>query len=59
MGKVLKTITLETEDVEFVEGVAKRENRNFSNAVSAVIKRYRKIMEQLDQGIKIDSILSQ
>lgn len=59
MGKVLKTITLETEDVEFVEGVAKRENRNFSNAVSAVIKRYRKIMEQLDQGIKIDSILRQ
>ena len=59
MGKILKSITLETEDIEFLELLANRENRNFSNAVSAVIKRYRNIMEQLDQGIKIDSILSQ
>ena len=58
MGKIIKCITLETEDLEFLKLLAKKENRNFSNTISTVIKRYKKMMEQLDQGMKIDAFLS-
>lgn len=56
MAKSLKAITLETEDIEYVEQLAKREKRNFSNMVGTIITRYKKIMEQVDQGLKVDSI---
>lgn len=58
MSKIIKAMTLEEDVVDYIERLSKLEHRNFSNMVNVIVKRYRKIVEQLDQGIKLDTIFS-
>lgn len=54
MAATIKTITLENEVIEYVGKQGKIESRNFSNMVNVIVKRYKRISEQLEQGTKID-----
>lgn len=54
MAATIRTITLEDEVIEYVGKQGKIESRNFSNMVNVIVKRYKRISEQLEQGTKID-----
>lgn len=54
MAATIRTVTLQDEVIKYIEKQGKIESRNFSNMVNVIVKRYKKISEQLDQGTKID-----
>lgn len=57
MAAKIKGVTLESEVITYVEEQAKMENRNFSNMINTICKRYKLITEQLDEGgRKIDLV---
>lgn len=58
MDKKIKGITLSRDIIRYIENLSKIENRNFSNMVEVIIKRYKIISEQLDQGSRLDRILN-
>lgn len=41
LEKVMKGVNIKVENAEYVEKLAKKENRNFSNMLDTVIERYR------------------
>lgn len=57
--KKIKAVTLENKIIDYVERQSKIENRNFSNMINVLIGRYRRISEQLDQGIRLDLALKE
>lgn len=47
LEKVMKGINIKVENVEYVEKLAKKENRNFSNMLDTIIERYRQASRKL------------
>jgi len=45
MEKTMKGINIKTENAEYVERLAKKENRNFSNMLDTLIERYRDVSQ--------------
>lgn len=45
LEKVMKGINIKTENAEYVEKLAKKENRNFSNMLDTIIERYRQVSQ--------------
>jgi len=43
--KTMKGINIKTENAEYVEKLAKKENRNFSNMLDTLIERYRDVSD--------------
>lgn len=41
--KVMRGINIKTENADYVDRLAKKENRNFSNMLDTIIERYRDI----------------
>jgi len=55
MAMKVRTVTLEDEVIKYIEKQGSIESRNFSNMVNVIIKRYKRISGQLEQGTKIDT----
>ena len=45
LEKVMKGINIKIENAEYIEGLAKKENRNFSNMLDTIIERYRQVSQ--------------
>lgn len=45
LEKVMKGINIRIENAEYVERLAKKENRNFSNMLDTIIERYRQVSQ--------------
>lgn len=56
--RTVKAITLKGETIQYIEGLAQIEHRNFSNMIDVIIQRYKKISEQLDQGRTLDTLFA-